>query len=274
MSRSIAWLERMHQWLGRSSLVTRGALLLRNQCRAVIMYHLMTAHDVHASGEEWLARRAGPKCRTIVDVGANRGEWSRMFLEHAPAIERAVLFEPGARAAQMLRDSLARNPRIAIAEIALSDHEEAEGRFFEEPEAGNKSSLTRGAATAGAIETRVRVSTLDAEAERLGILHIDLLKIDAEGSDFAVLRGAAGLLRASRVGVIQWEYGDAWAPGCATLAAALAFLGAEGYTSYLLKSDGLYRFAYDVWGDFFTYANFVSVPEHDMYLAGDVRELL
>jgi len=274
MSHSIASVNRMHQWLGRSRLFTRAALLVRNQCRAVIKYHLMTTHDVHYSGEEWLARRIGPSCRTVIDVGANRGEWSQMVFRHAPAIERAVLFEPGSRAAQILRESFGSHKTIEIVEAALSDHQQAEASFFEEPEAGSTSSLARGATTTAALERVVRVSTLDAEAARLGIAQIDFLKIDAEGSDLAVLRGAAGLLHATAIGVIQWEYGDAWAPGGGTLAAALDFLAAAGYRSYLLKRDGLYRFDYRVWGDFFTYANFVSVAKDNTSLAEQVKELL
>src|SRR5258708_19337738 len=133
MPRSLPSLDRLHQWLGTSSLVTRCALLLRNQTRAVIKYRLMTTHEVHGSGETWLAERVGPRCRTFVDVGANRGEWSRVILQHAPNIERAILFEPGKRAAEMLREAFASRSDIQIVEAALSDHQEAAARFFHEP---------------------------------------------------------------------------------------------------------------------------------------------
>jgi FkbM family methyltransferase len=234
----------------------------------------MTTHEVNGSGEAWLAERIGPRCRTIVDVGANRGEWTKMLLSHAPQVEHAFLFEPGRRAAEMLRQAFASRPEVNIIEAALSDHVESEALFFEEPEAGNTSSLTRGASTAAAVETRVKVSTLDLEAERLGVTQVDLLKIDAEGSDLAVLRGASNLLHSARVGIVQWEYSDSWAPGGGTLAAALNFLSAAGYRSYLLKHDGLYRFDYDVWGDFFNYSNFVSIAEHGTLPSGEVKELL
>jgi hypothetical protein len=76
------------------------------------------------------------------------------------------------------------------------------------------------------------------------------------------------------VSVIQWEYSDSWAPGGGTLAAALAFLSSAGYQSFLLKRNGLYRFNYGTWGDFFTYANFVSVLEGDALVTTEVKELL
>jgi len=274
MSRSSAAVDRIHRWLGRWRLPTRAALLLRNQSRAIIKYHLMTSHDVRASGEEWLLQRIGQRCRIIVDVGANRGDWYQVALRHMPNLDRAILFEPGLRAAELLRERFASSDRVEIVQTALSDQQEAEAHFFEEPNAGETSSLMRGAATAAAVATTVRVTTIDAEARRLGIAKIDFLKIDTEGSDLAVLRGAAALLRAGRVAVVQWEYGDAWAAGGGTLAAALEFMTAAGYRSYLLKSDGLYRFDYRIWGDFFTYANFVSVTEDDTSLGIDAKDLL
>jgi FkbM family methyltransferase len=274
MPRSSTLLDRLHQRLGNSRFITRLALLVRNQCRAVVKYRLMTTHEVTGSGEAWLAALIAPQCHTFVDVGANRGEWSRLFLSQAPADRRGVLFEPGRAAAQVLRDLFASSPGVEIIEAALGDHEDAEARFFEEPAAGNTSSLTRGAATAAAVETRVRVTTLDAEIPRLGLSRIDLLKIDAEGNDLAVLRGARRLLAERRVRVIQWEYSDAWALAGASLGAALDLLTAAGYRSYLLKGDGLYHFDYEVWGEFFTYANFVSLPEGDRMIPAEARKLL
>jgi len=275
MSRSVPAIDRLHRFLSRSSLATRAAVLLRNQCRAIIKYRLMTTHQVEESGELWLAERVAPRCRTFVDVGANRGEWTAMMLRYAPPDVRAVLFEPGTKASAMLRERFADRAGIEIVSRALSDRPATAARFFEEPDAGNTSSLSRGAATAGATETAVDVTTLDIEAERLSIERIDLLKVDAEGHDLAVLRGAEKLLREDRVGIVQWEYSDSWIAGGATLAAALDFLGSFGYQTWLLKRGGLHRFDYSVFGEYFTFSNFVSLRPRDLEtLAGAVHELL
>ena len=269
-----AMLDRMHRFLARSAVVTRVAIAVRNQCRAIIKYRLMTTHQVRDSGEQWLAAASGPRCRSFVDVGANRGEWTAMLLESAPQIGRAILFEPGRRAALMLRERFESLSAVEVVEVALSDHDEAEARFFEEPDAGNTSSLTRGASSPAAIETCVGVTTLAGEMTRLGIAEIDLLKIDAEGNDLAVLRGASPLLRERRVAVILWEYSEGWALAGSSLGGALELLRGFGYDSYLLKKDGLYRFDYDLFGEFLTYANFVSVPHGNLELTADLKELL
>lgn len=275
MPRSLHALDSVHRLLSRSALVTRAAILLRNQCRAIIKYRLMTTHQVEQSGEEWFLKRVAPLCRTVVDVGANRGEWSALVLQHGKAIERCVAFEPGKQAAAVLRTRFASTPRVEIIERALSDHAEEAARFFEQPDAGETSSLSRPPDGEAAVETIVDVSTLDLEMQRLRLERIDLLKVDAEGHDLAVLRGAQRTLAEGRVRFIQWEYSDVWIPGGATLAAALAFLRELGYRSFLLKRGGLYHFDYERFGEFFTFSNFVSLRDDDVpAIAGDARPLL
>ena len=273
MSRSVRSLDFVHRLFSRSSVITRLAILLRNQCRAIIKYRLMTTHEIEKSGEEWLLERLGPHCRTVVDVGANRGTWSAAVLRHARELDRLVAYEPGRRAAEILRQRLGGRPELLVVDRALSDHSAAAERFYELPDGANTSSFSP-PTEAGAVATSVVVSTLDTEAERLGLQQIDLLKVDAEGHDFAVLRGARRLLAEDRIRFVQWEYSDVWIPSGATLAATLAYMSDFGYRSLLLKADGLYRFDYDFFGEFFTFSNFVSVREHDLHLVGEVHELL
>jgi FkbM family methyltransferase len=52
----------------------------------------------------------------------------------------------------------------------------------------------------------VKMRTLDRVAEDHKISRIDYLKIDAEGFDLHVLRGAQQLIADSRIGVVQFEF--------------------------------------------------------------------
>jgi FkbM family methyltransferase len=273
MSRSVSAIDSLHRILSRSSTLTRAAILIRNQCRAIIKHRLATGHEIDKSGEDWLLSRLAPHCTTFVDVGANRGTWTAAFLRYATKIERGVAYEPGTRAAAILREQFASRPELQIIQRALSDHTSNAERFFEVPDAGNTSSFLP-PPEPGAIEREVEVSTLDAEAERLGLGAIDLLKVDTEGYDLAVLRGARELLGGGRIRFVQWEYSDVWIPAGATLAAAIEYLASFGYRTFLLKAEGLYRFDYARFGEFFTFCNFVSLREQDLHLGGAVRELL
>src|SRR6185295_18958050 len=50
--------------------------------------------------------------------------------------------------------------------------------------------------------------TLDGLCRELAVEQVDFLKIDTDGAELAVLESASGLLRARRVRVVQFEYGD------------------------------------------------------------------
>jgi FkbM family methyltransferase len=59
-------------------------------------------------------------------------------------------------------------------------------------------------------EETVRIATLDSYCRDQGIPHIDFLKIDVEGYELEVLKGAAESLRLGHVAVVQFEYGGAY----------------------------------------------------------------
>jgi hypothetical protein len=56
----------------------------------------------------------------------------------------------------------------------------------------------------------VRVTTLDEVAAAASIDVIDVVKVDAEGEDMAVLEGAHQLIKARRIGLFQFEYNHRW----------------------------------------------------------------
>ncbi len=56
---------------------------------------------------------------------------------------------------------------------------------------------------------RVEATTLDAFLDRHGIARVAFLKVDTEGHDLNVLRGAARSLAEGRIGLIQFEFIEA-----------------------------------------------------------------
>lgn len=66
-------------------------------------------------------------------------------------------------------------------------------------------SLLRPTWSARATEVPVRVDTIDGYCERLGIQKIDLLKIDTQGNDANVLRGALRMLQNGNIHVFYVE---------------------------------------------------------------------
>jgi FkbM family methyltransferase len=264
-----ALLDYTHRRLARFHPAVLLALLLRNQMQCVLKYHLGGVAAADRNGEQLLARAVAPHCRTFVDVGANVGSWSEYLLAHAGTEVRGLLFEPSAAALTALRSRSSLAGPCEIVPAAVSDSV-GEVEFFEEPSAGETSSLDARTSLATASVRRVPCTTVERAVAEHGWDRIDFLKVDVEGFDLHVLRGCGSYLRERRIGIIQFEYNSSWATAGSTLSSALRLLSDSGYEVRLLRKRGLYGFSYDTFGEFLTYANFVAMtPE----LAGSLRPL-
>jgi FkbM family methyltransferase len=157
---------------------------------------------------------------------------------------------------------VAGDPHLTLVGCALGETP-GEAEFFEEPTPTETSSLAAGLSRPGARRRRVPVSTLDAELARAGWPAVDWVKIDAEGFDLAVIRGAAQSLAAGRIRFLQFEYNTSWALGGFSLGEALQRLAAAGYTCRLVRGDGLHRVDYPRWRDFFGFAIFLACRSTD-----------
>jgi FkbM family methyltransferase len=152
---------------------------------------------------------------TVIDVGANVGEWSLRLLTLAQASQREVdlhVFEPATATFERLTRNLLPRFDHAVTPVrsALSDHT-GKGTLFKIHELAGSNSL-HGAAgsTEGLTPETIDLRTLDEYCESVGVDRIDLLKVDAEGHDHRVLTGAHGLLERRAIDVIQFEYNYRW----------------------------------------------------------------
>jgi FkbM family methyltransferase len=143
--------------------------------------------------------------QTIFDVGANVGQTARVLTRECPEAQ-VFCFEPVASTFGRLRERMAANPNVRCFPIAFGA--EAETREIRVRPLSPNNSLSSDSdvavADATVLET-VRVDTLDRFTAAHGVERIDFLKIDTEGFDLEVLRGAEGLLRSRRIALLQVE---------------------------------------------------------------------
>jgi FkbM family methyltransferase len=250
--------HRCYQGLARRRGIVRTVVRVRNQLDHIVRYGFVESYDLSANGELALLKAVGPRVRRFVDVGANVGQWSSLAFATFPASAEGVLLEPSTAAMAQLTRLFAGEPRCHLVPAAAGD---VPGRltFYEEADCGETSTLLKAAHKPGATEREVTVTTVDAELDVRGWDHADMLKIDAEGYDLQVLRGASRALGEQRIGLVQFEYNHAWMFAGATLAMGVRLLNDFGYEVYLLRSDGLYTLNYRRYGEWFAYANFVAV---------------
>jgi FkbM family methyltransferase len=177
------------------------------------------------------ARRA----RGIIDVGANAG----LYTYHAVAVSPQVpllALEPIAELAELLRANLYRNGRAVarVANVAASDTA-GEAEFFvaDSDEVSSLQSAHVQAYEGNAGSRRlVRTATLDQLVREHRFGHVDLIKIDVEGHELSVLRGATETLRIHRPAVFL-EVKSANAND------ASALLHANGYRLRRFDTSGL-----------------------------------
>jgi FkbM family methyltransferase len=227
----------------------------------VIRRHMQSHFDdTSLNGEDWILSVLAPSLSSFVDVGGNCGNFTASFLSQS-AQAHGMVFEPALPAFEKLTARFAEQPSVRVVRKAVSDRI---GRmaFFEELDAGLGSSLIQGCASSDAKRTEVEVTTLDSELQGMG--GADFLKIDAEGHDLAAMKGAASLLSTHAIRFIQFEYHTTWALAGATLRAALYFLSAFDYKTFLLKGSGLYEPNYEAYGEYFGYSNYLAVCPGDV----------
>ena len=137
----------------------------------------------------------------LVDVGANIGLITLPVVAANPRIE-AIAFEPHPGNAAALRANLATNPglRVEVREIALGA-ERGQVRLTNDD--AQESGWFRVAENGGDAGVPVTMDTLDSA---LGPdVEVDVIKVDAEGSEPAIMRGAERILREQRVRCLVME---------------------------------------------------------------------
>lgn len=154
----------------------------------------------------WVARG---RDYTVIDAGANIGDWTSFFQKHAADRTGTIYaLEPQPAAAARIR---ALNLKCCeVLELALGEHPgratfhtsgplDSMGSLFD-----RRDSNVRGV-TYNSFE--VEVVRLDDLVQARGIERIDFMKMDLEGAEHQALKGAAECLRSRRIRALAFEFG-------------------------------------------------------------------
>ena len=195
-------------WLNPDDPVISGALAL----------------GVYERGEIAFFRSRFRAGMTLLDVGANVGLYSALALSTPGFRGRVLAIEPHAESRRYLEKTLASNaPQPGAAQIiglAASDHAGTLA-LYKNPENKGDNRLYPDPLLQG--EESVGADTLDNICRGAGIASAQFVKIDVQGAEAQVVRGAAGVLGASSECILMTEF---WPYGLARCGSdALDYLG-------------------------------------------------
>jgi FkbM family methyltransferase len=164
----------------------------------------------------------------VFDIGANIGRWTLQFLARSQARQFTVhAFEPVSATAEIFRKNVS-HPNVILNQKALSDKAGTAQIAVEKEGAGTNAIVPDSRQPVKYRET-VELTTVDDYCRLNGITQIGLLKVDAEGYDLFVLRGAKEMLGQKRIRVVQFEYNHRWIWSRAFLMDAFELAGQTGY---------------------------------------------
>ncbi len=134
------------------------------------------------------------------DVGAHIGYFTMKAAAQVGKTGRVVAFEPNPETLLLLRDNVKANhfDNVIVEPIACTDHDQTLTLYAASIANTGASSLARDNATISAEAPRaftVRGRPIDDVVRELGLTRVDAIKIDVEGAEVGVLRGALNTLK-------------------------------------------------------------------------------
>lgn len=163
---------------------------------------------------------------TVLDVGANVGAYSLLFALWAGPSGRVIAFEPAPASVAGLREQLRLNGLSDRVEVVPSAVADVVGfaSFECDGVSGSNAIVSR---ASGARLITVATTSIDAFCAGRGV-RPDVIKIDVEGAELDVLRGARQTLAVSSVEVFMELHPAAWAARGLTGDAIRTELAAQG----------------------------------------------
>lgn len=180
---------------------------------------------------EWSLRNLkslGYKPRTIVDVGAYVGNWTRMAKTIFPDAEVLMVEAQVSKEPELKRVCSTYAGEVRYCMCLVGPEERQQVQFYE-LETG--SSVMAERSSIPRREVRYPMRTLDSVIASMGFEHIDCLKLDVQGYELEVLKGGALALDAAQIVLMEVSLlplND----GVALVHEVVAFMAIRGFRMY------------------------------------------
>jgi FkbM family methyltransferase len=178
---------------------------------------------------------------TVLDLGAHHGLYTLLASKRVGKHGRVISFEPSPRERRALRLHVAMNRcwNVEMQGAALGDENTDANLFVVQGGQTGCNSLRPPVVESGTAPVRVRVMRLDDWLAERKISQVDFIKLDVEGAELTVLKGATKLFKRQPRPVLLVEVQDVrtrpWGYAAKEI---LEFLAGMGYTWFRFSANG------------------------------------
>ncbi len=228
---------------------------------------------VSESGEEWVLKYlaakfwGGKKEVVVFDVGANKGDYALLVDQMLTSKNIKVnihAFEPSAVTYGLLAASIKNHSNIKGYNFGLGSSETLAVLYSDTEGSGMASVYKRDMSTFNIDFSRqenIKLTALDKFCQGANIETIDFLKLDVEGNELEVLKGAKDFLADNRISTIQFEFGGANIDSRIYLRDFVNLLSGN-FALYRILKDGLSPLNYTEWSEVFVTTNFLAINKN------------
>jgi FkbM family methyltransferase len=207
--------------------------------------------------------------KTIFDVGANIGEWSKMALQRNETSEIHA-FEPMPYVFRNLIKNISNDERVIPNPFGLSSKMEMRDMLFSRDNDRLTTPCLELARENPEIIPLIMVAGDDYCRSR-NIYSIDILKIDTEGHEFQVLKGFENMINEQKISLIQFEYGFANVLTKDLLIDFYRLLRPLGYVIGIQTPNGVVFRDYILPHENFMGPNYVAVHANDAHIINAIQ---
>ncbi len=173
------------------------------------------ASDYSNNGESKLLEKVGAMVGTassvLFDVGANQGEFTKHILEAWGGMSYQVYaFEPSKKTFEMLLGAVQGSPFVHLYNVGFGEQPGTVELYYDREGSGLASVYPRDLSHRRINFTEhetIELTTLDLFCRQNHIECIDFLKMDVEGHELAVLKGARQMFEERKIKIVQFEFG-------------------------------------------------------------------
>lgn len=224
--------------------------------------------DHLVAGEEEMVKQYLHPNSIAFDVGAFDGDWSRMAFTVVPSA-RIHAFEPMPSLFEKLKENMdeeIKSSSLTPNNCGLSNtrglsefwvYEDYPAMSTQHRRADNE---MESVGVSPPVKTEIMTVILDDYCFGRGVHHIDFLKIDTEGNEFAVLDGSRRMLKERRINTIQFEYGKCYLDSITTLKMVFDLLLQFGYKIAKIELNEMqFHTQFDPSFETYEYCNYIAV---------------